>query len=270
MEPFKDNHQKITDHLFLGVFLILLSISIGSILYARLYTGNFTMTVGPSPASMRGIEISESVTFDSSTSRLTIDSYIYSEVTYNDIILDDIQNSEGYYIDPNNKYMSYSFYLKNSGADTIDVRYYMKITSVFNHIDDFIRIIVIEDDESQMYQKIDQADEFNNQPTYEQMPTGIDFLTQNIVFRAEIDNLRPGEIKFFRVIIWLEQQDPDFDESVQSGMIEVQLAFSADGFNQAGSNHFLALSNDDENLWFQLSSICNVNFKVYYGDEDQS
>lgn len=270
MEPLKDSHQRTTDFLFLGVFLILLSITIGSILYARLYTGNFTMTVGPRPASMRGIEISESATFDSSTSRLTIDSYIYSEVTYNDINLDDTKNSEGYYIDQDNKYMSYSFYLRNSGADTIDVRYYMKITSVFNHMDDFIRIIMIEDDESRMYQKIDQADEFNNPPTYEQMPTSIDFLTQNIIFRAEIDNLRPGEIKFFRVIIWFEQQDPDLDESVQDGIIEVQLVFNTDGYDQAGSNHFLAVSTDTENLWIQLSSICNVNFKVHYGDEDQS
>lgn len=268
MKPLKDNHQRTTDFLFLGVFLVLLSIAIGSILYARLYTGNFTMTVSPRPAAMRGIEISESATFDSSTSRLSIDSHIYSEVTYNDIILDDIQNSEGYYIDQDNKYMSYSFYLRNSGAETIDVRYYMKIASVFNYMDDFIRIIVIEDDESRMYKKIDQVDEFNNPPTYEQMPAGIDFLTQNIVFRADIENFRPGEVKFIRVIVWFEQQDQDLNESVQSGTIELQLVFNDDGFNQAGSNHFLTLSTDNENLWFQLSSICNVDFKIHYGADD--
>jgi len=268
MEPFKDNHQRITDHLFLGVFLILFSIFIGSILYARLYTGNFTMTISPYPASIRAIEIAESFDFIPGTNALSIDSYIYAGTTYATINIEEIMNSEGHYVDQEDKYMSYRFYVRNSGAETIDIGYYMKLNEVSNYMDEYIRIIVIEDDESRMYQKLDQKDELDNLPTYEELPSGINFLTTNILFRDEIENIKPGEIKSVRIIIWLENQDPDMDESYQSGNIEVQLVFTVVQNYGIGNTHALVAVSESENLWVNLYQICVVRFGIYYEVED--
>lgn len=114
--------------------------------------------------------------------------------------------------------MAYSFYIKNIGTETITVDYYMRITEVYDSMDEYVRILIVEDDDSyRMYQKEDQPDEDNNMPQYYELPLGIVFESDSIIFRDTLSDFITDEVKCFRVIIWLEEQDPDIYDNNQMG-----------------------------------------------------
>lgn len=263
--------KKVVRFIVLGVFLFIFSTIIGLTLYSRLNAGNFVLFVDPNVVTMKSIKIADNASFDQSSTSLDVESNIHSSMTYASIKIEDILQTDGQYIDLDHSYMAYSFYIKNTSSETITVRYYMRLTEVYNMMDEYVRILIIEDGEtSRMYQKADQEDDIGNTPNYNQLPHGTDFLTNNIVFRDIFEDFKPGAIKSFKVIIWLEEQDPDMDASYQIGIIRAQLVFAAEDNYEVVNTQSLSVSSEYENMWITLSPICNVNFRIYYEAEDNS
>jgi hypothetical protein len=269
MKLLNSTHQHSTHFLILGAFLILILTVLGSILYANLMTGNMTMSLDPNAYYRPSINISEDASFELPKISLIIDSSIYSKTTYASINLDDVLDSNGQYLDPDNRFIAYSFYLKNTGTISINVQYYMRLKEVYQSMDEYVRIMIIVEDEIKgMYQKSDQADEFSNMPIYEQLPTGINFLSNIVIFINEFEELKPGEIKLFRVLIWLEEQDPDLDASRLSGILRAELVFNIDWSRTVSSVQTLSTTNDVENMWLPIHSLCHVTFNILYEAEN--
>lgn len=241
---------------------------IAAVIYYRSLAGNMVFSIDPNAVSLPSIEIADNIEFEPSSTRLEVDSKLdQAGITYSSIKLEEVLESEGQYVDLDQKYLAYSFYLKNTGMDTVSVAYYMRLTEVTNELDDYVRILIIEGDgNSLMYQKEDQPNLDEQMPSYNQLPIGINFETERRVFSYLFHDFRPGDIKSYRVIIWLEEQDPDINDNHQSGSLKAELVFSIEREYRTESNQSRLLSSENEELWFTLAQICNVEIEVYYGD----
>ena len=258
--------QKSVVHFYvLGATIIGLLIIIGTIIYTRLNSGNFVPSTDHS-IQIHSIGISDNVENVIDSKILEIESVVDKiGVTYASLKLEEIVQSEGQFVDFDHRYMSYSFYIKNTGNTTESIDYYMRLTEVYNGMDEYVRILVIEDDDSyRMYQRADEPDENNILPTYSQLPSSINFMTYATVFSDTINDFKPGEVKSFRVIIWLEEQDPNIDDDYQSGRIETEFVFSIQQEYQVSSMENSILSKEIENLWIPFTSICFVRLGIYY------
>ena len=258
--------QKSVVHFYvLGATILGLLIIIGTIIYTRLNSGNFVPSTDQF-TPIHSIDISYNLEDLTNSKILQIESVVDKiGVTYASLKLDEILQSEGQFVDFDHRYMSYSFYIKNTGTEIESIDYYIWLTEVVNGLDEYIRVLVIEDDEFyQMYQKVDEPDENNNLPNYSQLPLGINFVTDTTVFRDRINDFKPGEVKSFRVIIWLEEQDPNIDDDYQSGRIETEFVFSIQQEYQVNSMENRLLSMKNENLWIPFTSNCFVRLGIYY------
>ncbi len=220
------------------------------------------------PRSQFNISISDNSDFESEVSFLSVQTTINQGMTYASINIDDIIQSEGYYIDHNYPYLAYSFYLKNDGSQTISINYFLKIINVTNAMHEKIRFLIIEDNVIQgMYQKADQIDESNHIPDDQQLPSGIDFLSEYMVMRGLLVDFQPEEVKSFRIIIWLEVQDSDMDHDFQNGRIDAQMVFSIDRDDELNHSQTRLVSNESE-MFFSSSMICAVELKILYEEEE--
>jgi hypothetical protein len=220
---------KIRNRIFsLGILITgMLSITFGIITFYGQNAGNFVMSVDRA-AIVRGIVISEDPEFLTKGSRLMSEPIQDArEVTYAWLKLDEIVETNGNFVDIDHDYVSYTFYVKNEGFETVDLRYYIRITEVYNNLDKAIRVLVIDNSVESMYMRPDTTNE-NTYPEY--MPRAEHFLTQATVTRKLIPNFKPGEIRKFSVVIWLEGNDPDTNDEILGGMIKMQMNFTIDGY----------------------------------------
>ncbi|MCF7932626.1 MAG: hypothetical protein K9K93_05615 [Acholeplasmataceae bacterium] len=191
--------------------------------------GNFVLTIDPE-AQNRGIELSNDVFFTFPTDRLVTDPVTNArDITYNWLKLDEIMETDGMYTDPDYVYVAFTFYLRNSGAETVDVSYYIRIQETFKAMDEAVRFLIIEDDEiERMYMKPDIIELGSPEPEYYNMPEARLWLSDRIVFREIITNFTPGQVKKFSLVVWLEGQDPDTTDAVLGGMLKAFMNFSID------------------------------------------
>ncbi|MFP4177890.1 MAG: hypothetical protein ACLFTZ_03915, partial [Acholeplasmataceae bacterium] len=228
----------------LGVIITgILSVMVSIITFYGQNTGNFTMSLDEDAAE-RGIELSVDSSFADPTTRLMMESVEDAkDMTYAWIDFEGIRETDGQFvdIDPvtgniNNRYIAYSFYLRNSGLETVDIDYYTRISEVLNDMDEAVRFLIIEDDEiERMYQKPDEPDDEGNPPTYYQMPEGNEFESSAVVFRERIINFKPNDVKRFSVVIWLEGQDPDTTDDILGGKIRANMNFTITGAEEEDS-----------------------------------
>ena len=243
---------------------------IGLIIYSELNTGEFVMSDLPPVDSPLGIMASDNIAFEYATTRLMADALVDKiGIAYQSISIDDILHSEGQYIDPDQKYLAYSFYIKNTGTNTINVEYYMRISEVFGWMDEYVRVLIIEDDTNyRMYKKADQPDQDNNLPNYNHIPVAVDFLSDNFIFRDNFSQFKPDEVKSFRVVIWLEEQDPDIIYSDQVGRFVTQFHFRIVETEQLNSGNIHLLSINEKEIWLPVYSIVNIELSIFNETDD--
>jgi len=220
---------KIRNRIFsLGILITgMLSITFGIITFYGQNAGNFVMSVDRA-AIIRGIVISDDPAFQTKGSRLMSEPIQDAqEVTYAWLKLDELQETDGNFKDIDHDYVAYTFYVKNEGFETVDLSYYIRITDVYNEMDKAIRVLVIDNSVETMYMKPDTTNQ-NSYPDY--MPEAEHFLTQSTVTRKLIPNFKPGDIRKFSIVIWLEGNDPDTTDGILEGMIKLQMNFTIKGF----------------------------------------
>ena len=260
VDPTNARIKSVYFFVFSAICLGLL-MTLGIIIYSQYVSGYFNTDHLPIRPN---IEVADNMSFESSSGMLNANLVLDGiGMTYTDIKLDEILLSEGQYIDTDHTYMAYSFYFKNSGTETITIDYYMRIISTYNFMNEYVRVLVIQDDTIyQMYQK---SDDIDDEPIeYENLPQAIEFESNTMIFRNSFEDLKPGEIKLFRVIMWLEEQDPDIAKNTLSGSIECHFNFSIRVSELAHeSQPFILLSNPSK-LWISFRTTCNIVLKMHY------
>jgi hypothetical protein len=162
-----------------SALLTLLSVMLIGASFMTFYghsTGNFVISIGPNLAS-RGIDMADHMSFDSTHTRAFVNSTISRmDASYDSLALDEIINSEGEFENANQQYSAYSFYIRNSGTETITVDYYMRITQMNFLSDNHIRVLIILDDvHHRAYQKVIQTSDKDENSNEQMMPSWSSF-----------------------------------------------------------------------------------------------
>lgn len=200
----------------------LLSLGFGIITFYGLQTGTYALSL-KSEAQQKGIQLSETMDFSSPTSRLFVNpSMDVLDLTYTDLNIEEAINTDGRYTDPFFGYTAYTFYVRNSGNEMVDLVYEVMIYDVYKNLDEGIRILIIEDNllgeaTQTLYQKPDPFVK-----NYVNMPPAELFL-EDVAARRTINKLQAGQVRKFTYLMWIEGQDSS--DEMLGGRLKFQINF---------------------------------------------
>ena len=190
-------------------------IYIVSILYTKY--GSFTVTVDKYDSNKYSLTLCETPDFVNKTIRLNAkDAEDVTNISGNDIPAD-VNKINGVHNGTN--YIAYTFYLKNSGKNTVTYEYYPYIVNVTNSLDTAIRIKLFVDDVPTTYARTKTDGAGPESGTKE-------FLTSRVICRNQIKNFAPKDVTKFTVVIWLEGDDADCVDALIGGTIKVDMTIS--------------------------------------------
>lgn len=137
------NRKKVTIGLIITGILSLIVLLIT--IYGQ-FTGTFLIKLTYA-AERKGILLSTDSNFTDSTDKLILTpvSNVEDMIESNLIHIDEILASEGgQYVDPdgNENYVAYTFFIKNTGAEVVDIRYDLMIVKQYKHLDDAITTLM--------------------------------------------------------------------------------------------------------------------------------
>lgn len=179
-------------------------------------------------AYKRGIVLSNDDRFENAQARLMTRPVSEArDMTYSWLKIEEVSQTTGNYRDPDYDYVAYTFFLQNSGVESVDIIYHIRITDVYKKMDEAIRVLVIEEGVETIYQKPDKHPGGGVLISYPfELQKTEKFLSETIVTRKKISNFTPGQIRKFSVVMWIEGTDPDTTDDILGGMIKLQMNFS--------------------------------------------
>ncbi|MBO6140769.1 MAG: hypothetical protein J6O40_03150 [Ruminococcus sp.] len=204
----------------LGLLAIIL-IAIVSIAYAIAYFydkyGSFTVRIDKYDMVKQGLTLSESPEWDKTQSVLNADIvYDMTNISGEDLPenIDMVNGSHN-----GDSYIAYTFYLINSGDDTISYEGEMTLENVTNKLDEAIRIAVYINGEKTVYGKT-KSDGSGIEGDCDR-----EFETSNIVMTTAKQGFKPQAKDKYTVVVWLEGNDPDCTDELIGGTLKLGMDF---------------------------------------------
>lgn len=201
--------------------LLVVLIALVAIAYAVSYFydkfGSFTVMVNKYDMINQGLTLSETPEYERSTAILNAD------------ILYDMTNISGADLPQNldkingvhngDSYIAYTFYLINSGDDTVAYNGEMIMENITNGVDEAVRIAVYKNGEKTVYGKT------KSNGTGKESDCDKEFESSSVVMSTKNENFRPGSKDKYTVVIWLEGNDPDCLDNIIGGTMKLSMKF---------------------------------------------
>ena len=179
--------------------------------------GSFTIKVNKYDMVNQGLSLSESPDFDRTISVLTADIvYDMTNISGNDLP-ENIDKVNGNHNGRN--YIAYTFYLHNSGKDTVTYEGDLTIENVTKNVDEAVRVAVYTNGEKVVYGKT-KMDGSGKESDCDK-----EFLTASQVMHTTVTDFEPGATTKYTVVIWLEGNDPECLDNIIGGVIKMQMDF---------------------------------------------
>lgn len=153
----------------------------------------------------------------------------------------------GYNVFGDVTFLSFSFFLKNNSERAVDVDMYMNIDGLTyaagndsdSHVDDAIKIMFIEgtpllsDETYTIYSKVESsaANEkwLYDDITWEDKIVNFGVDDNDYIFKREGElgykSMKPGEVKKFTFVIWLEGEDYDCNDNILGERMKMSIDF---------------------------------------------
>lgn len=178
----------------------------------------FTIAVGKDKLDQAAISLSETPDFSNPTVRL--DAGGINEVTNISVIdLPESFESEGGRHNGAN-YLAYTFYLKNSGTETADIRSELNIKVALLGAEDAMRVRMYRNGIDTTYAKLAK----NGEPEYNTTP----FAEARKVFSVVEEDVDPEEIIKYTIVVWFDGDDPECVDDIKGGQVKMSMTFSLD------------------------------------------
>ena len=179
--------------------------------------GSFTIKVNKYDMVNQGLSLSETPDFEKTISVLTADIvYDMTNISGEDLP-DNIDKVNGNHNGKN--YIAYTFYLHNSGQDTITYEGDLTIENVTKNVDEAVRVAVFTDGDKTVYGKTKSSGSGKESDCDEE------FISANQVMHTKVEDFEPGSTTKYTVVIWLEGNDPDCVDDIIGGVIKMQMDF---------------------------------------------
>jgi len=203
--------------LLIGILVAILAVAY-AISYFYDKFGSFTVKVNKYDMAKQGLSLSETSEYEHTISQL------------NAGIVYDMTNISGLDIPPNvdmvngshngQNYIAYTFYLINSGDDTLSYEGELNIENVTKNVDEAIRVAVYQNGEKTVYGKTKSSGKGKESDCDEE------FLASTIVMRCRKEGFEPKARDKYTIVIWLEGNDPDCIDDIVGGTIKFNMDFN--------------------------------------------
>jgi len=184
--------------------------------------GSFTIRIGDKKAlqAEKQLSLSETRGFSNATVNLqgmpidNMDNITYSWLDINDITSVDGNNN-------GENYIAYSFYIKNTGVEELIYSSSLNILKITRNLDEAVRVVVRKNDDIKIYAK--KAQDGNR----ERYPEDVEnFASEDRVMYEPENILAPNKADRYSVVIWLEGEDPECDDDVLRGILQLDFEFN--------------------------------------------
>ena len=217
-EKIKKREQRIKI-LKITILLILLFLII---LYFTLRVvfelGDFTVSLDPQLQEKSGLVMYEKLSEKQNKKILKAEKLEYMDNICVKWLPENLTEAEGSHNGEN--YLAYTFYLENQGVDPINYWYKVVSDDVIKNVDKAIRIMIIRNDEKIIYAKA-------NETTGEAEIVGDEITTKfyndKELILKQRENMQPGEIDKFTIVIFLEGDDPDCTDELIGGEMKMHM-----------------------------------------------
>lgn len=190
------------------------------------HAGLFTISM-TNEAHDKGINISTSIDFpeEEPLAVLKVEPVIeVGDMLEGNMEQEEAENTDGQYFDPDrNDYIAYTFYLKNTGSEIIDVNYRLKVLKQYKNIGHATFIKIVET----LYSEDKTVIKREEDKVYPQIG-----LSREHEIDIDIKALRPNQIKKFTVFMWFDGRYTD--PSMIGGAIKVDWLFSIPSGSRPG------------------------------------
>lgn len=205
---------------FFKVLAVVL-VAIVAVAYAVSYFydkyGSFTVKINKYDMINQGLTLSETPDYETSNARLNADIlYDMTNISGEDLPknVDKVNGSHN-----GKNYIAYTFYLINSGDDTITYDSEMTIENVKNNVDEAIRVALYVNGEKTVYGKT-KSDGKGIESDCDK-----EFASSTKVMSSRREKFKPGAKDKFTVVIWLEGNDPDCTNALIGGTLKLGMDF---------------------------------------------
>lgn len=189
-----------------------------SILYLILYVvnsnGYFTIKLDKNLKSERHILLSSDSEFSAETVEIKVKGLEYMDnITEGWIPFDSLISNEGDNSEDN--YIAYTFFVKNDGKDNVSYKTKIVIESVIKNVDEAVRVALYTNGEKKVYAKKAKNGKAESNT--------ISFFSNHLIMQQDRDNIKPGEIDRYTVIVWLEGKDPECIDDIIGGEMKMSM-----------------------------------------------
>ncbi len=117
-------------------------------------------------------------------------------------------------------YFAHTFYLKNSGDGSGDIVIDFNILATFRGAEKAMWVRFYHNGVLTTYAKANA----DGEPEYGTIP----FFSEDKVMIDRIEDVQPGQVEKFTIVIWLEGDDPDCTDEIKGGFVRFSLDFTVD------------------------------------------
>lgn len=204
---------KVTKITFL-LLLILISV-IYLFLYIIYAGGRFTVTLDKNMSNRKNVFLSEDGKLKNKTRNLAADTIDYMDNISIKWLPKNI-DTEATGAHNGDNYIAYTFYVVNSGKETVHYWYEVDIDDTIKNVDEAIRIMIYRNGESTVYAK-------KNRDTKKPEEGTKEFVSNTIAVLEQRKNLKPGAKDRFTIVVWIEGDDPQCKNDLLGGEIKMHM-----------------------------------------------
>ena len=217
-EKIKKREQRIKILKITILLILLFLIILYFILRVVFELGDFTVSLDPQLQEKSGLVMYEKLSEKQNKKILKAEKLEYMDNICVKWLPKNLTDAEGSHNGEN--YLAYTFYLENQGVDPINYWYKVVSDDVIKNVDKAIRIMIIRNDEKIIYAKA-------NETTGEAEIVGDEITTKfyndKELILKQRENMQPGEIDKFTIVIFLEGDDPDCTDELIGGEMKMHM-----------------------------------------------
>lgn len=118
-------------------------------------------------------------------------------------------------------YIAYTFYVKSAGKKAVTYDGAIIIVGVAKGVDEAVRVMVYKNGEPTVYAKPVKG-------TDDVLDYGADenFISESIVMRTRTEDLEPGQMDKYTIVVWLEGEDPECVNEILNGIMKMKMDFT--------------------------------------------
>ncbi len=184
-------------------------------------------------AAKEGIVISETLEEDGSAKKPTLQLSAknvteVTNITYDWLPTNLDTEKDGEHNGEN--YLAYTFYLTNSGTETLDYESTLKFTGIAKNADEALRVLIYKNGEPTVYaQKNRDGSPLEDVVNFEFVEGGEDLNLEDYVLLNDLtEGIKPGETVKYTIVTWIEGNDPECINDIMGGYVKMQWFFNVE------------------------------------------